>query len=467
MAEEQQRRRQINWAPYLLLLPSTLFLVIFFAWPMFRSLTLAFYAEEVILNINAEPSRDSARVGQLHQSDQTELVSDRGIALDLTGMTEEEIDALEPEYWYFIQWTDEEGATHTGWVPESYIREDETTIEGGIATAGTVRRRDRDVRLEPGNLTDVTGHVLQNTPVEIHERAAIQLWYEVRGPINLREGEIREEVTGWARSDRLDIITEGDELTVGLVRSGDAGEWTLRFIERMVNDRDFGPALRYTVLLIVLILPIQFVLAFIMALVLQQRLRGNTIFLYIYSIPLATSDLAVGLVWLSVFTESGWLNSFLQGMGLINSPITYLSNETKYWMIIAIVLAEVWRATSIVMVIIVSGLQAVPTEYLEAAELFGANMWQRIRYVILPLLKPSLQVALILRTILAFQVFGVVIAIAGGVAITVLANEAYLWYVEFSNDNLAAAYAGFILLISMITAVFYLRAVRTQEELAA
>jgi multiple sugar transport system permease protein len=214
----------------------------------------------------------------------------------------------------------------------------------------------------------------------------------------------------------------------------------------------------------VLIIPAQFVLAIIMALVIQANPRGSGFFLYLFSIALGVSDLAVGILWYSIFTQLGYLNSILQGLGLIDAPLTYLSANTRHWIIIAIWLAEVWRATAIVMVIVVAGMQAISHEVLEAAEVFGATLWQRIRYVILPLLRPSLQVALILRTILALQVFAVVIALSGGEVVTVLANETYRQYYALRNLNVAAAYASFILLISMLSAIFYLRAVRTQEE---
>ena len=127
-------------------------------------------------------------------------------------------------------------------------------------------------------------------------------------------------------------------------------------------------------------------------------------------------------------------------------------------------LAELWRATSIVMVILVSGLQAIPDETLEAAELFGASYWQRVRHVMLPLLRPSIQVALILRTILALQVFAVVIALSGGDVVTVLANETFRQYFQLRNNNVASAYALFVLLLSIASAVFYLRAVRSESE---
>ena len=268
-------------------------------------------------------------------------------------------------------------------------------------------------------------------------------------------------VEGWAQSRYVQVYGDGE---AGRIDRGNAGEVTPRYIQAMVSDRFFWPALTTTLLLMVIIIPLQFVLAIIMALVIQAQLRGSGFFLYVYAIALGVSDLAVGIVWYAIFTQYGYLNSILQSLGLISAPVAYLTADTRYWIIIAICLAEIWRATAIVMVVVVSGLQAISTEVLEAADLFGANLWKRLRYVILPMLRPSLQVALILRTILALQVFAVVIALSGGDIVTVLANEAYRQYYDLRNINVAAAYAGLILLLSMVSAVFYLRTVRTNEE---
>ncbi len=155
----------------------------------------------------------------------------------------------------------------------------------------------------------------------------------------------------------------------------------------MVNDRFFWPAMGTTLLLMVLIIPVQFVLAIIMALVIQAQLKGNSIFLYIFAIALGVSDLAVGIVWYAIFTQNGYLNSILQGLGLIDSPIAYLTADTRYWIIIAIWLAEVWRATSIVMVIVVSGLQAIP----DGGTGGGGSLWGRA--VAAPALRDSAHAA--------------------------------------------------------------------------
>jgi multiple sugar transport system permease protein len=232
----------------------------------------------------------------------------------------------------------------------------------------------------------------------------------------------------------------------------------------MINDRFFKTALLTTLLLTVITVPVQFVLAILMALVVQAQLKWSSIILYIFAIPLVISDLAAGILWFAIFTQHGFLNSILQGLGLIGAPVTYLSADTRYWIVIAIWLAEVWRATAIVMIIVVSGLQAISEEVLEAAELFGANLWQRVRYITIPLLRPSIQVALILRTIFALQIFAVVVALSGGDVVTSLANETFRQYSDLRNPNVAAAYAILILSLSMVIATGYLRMIRTQVE---
>ena len=244
-----------------------------------------------------------------------------------------------------------------------------------------------------------------------------------------------------------------------------AGVFTLDNFRRMTNDVYFWDALRNTLALLVVIVPLQVVLALVMALLINAGLRFAGFFLYIWTIPLAISDLAAGIVYLAIFTERGYLNSFFNSIGLIERPVLFLSYENPVGIFTAIVAAEAWRATAIVMVILVAGLQMIPKDYGEAASVFGATGWQRLRHITLPMLKPSLQVALILRTILAFQVFAVVVALAGQV-MPVLAGEAYEWY---NNRNLpvAASYAMLILVLSILNTAIYLRLLSTRtEELA-
>ena len=208
----------------------------------------------------------------------------------------------------------------------------------------------------------------------------------------------------------------------------------------MVHDAAFDEAMRFTFLLIVVIVPIQFVLAFGMALLLNARLRGGGFFLYIFLLPLAISDLAAGIAWSAIFTEHGYLNTILERIGVIDQPFIWLDPTRKTQLVLCVAAAEIWRSTTFMMVILFAGLQAIPRDYVEAAEVFGAGFFQRIRHVILPMLKPSIQVALLLRLIFAFEVFAVVIAMTGAGA-PVLASEAYKWQATNENEHVAAAYS--------------------------
>lgn len=244
---------------------------------------------------------------------------------------------------------------------------------------------------------------------------------------------------------------------------GERGGFTTANFQRMTGDTYFWPAVRYTLLFIVVIVPCQLVLALVMALILQGDLRFKGVFLYIWAVPLAISDLAAGIVWLAIFAPNGFLNSILYALNLQENPFPFLTTEHPVSRFLAIVVAETWRATSLVLIIVIAGIQLIPKDYGEAAEVFGATAWQRFRHVTLPLLRPSLQVALILRTLFAFQVFAIVLALVGR-NIPVLAEEAYYWSTTLTNNFVAAAYAVVILLVSIVVTIIYLRALRVQDE---
>lgn len=238
------------------------------------------------------------------------------------------------------------------------------------------------------------------------------------------------------------------------------GSFTLANFQKMANDTAFADALKFTFLLLIFIVPVQVVVALVMALLIHTRFKGHTFFLYIYAIPLAISDLAAGIAWLSIFTERGYLNSILNQLGILDNPFLFLSYQNLPAMFGTIVVAESWRATAIVMTILLAGLQVIPRDYFEAADVFGATTLKRTLFVVLPLLRPSLQAALIIRTIFAFQTFSVVLVLAGRV-IPVLAGESYNWYVTNRNPGVAATYAVLVLLFTVIATWFYFRLLKT------
>jgi multiple sugar transport system permease protein len=235
---------------------------------------------------------------------------------------------------------------------------------------------------------------------------------------------------------------------------------------RMFAEPRFWDSVRNTALLIVAVIPVQFALALAMALALRARPRFRGFYFYVWAVPLAVSDLAAGLVWLAIFTDLGYLNSAMVELGLSDRGVQWLSYLSPATMFLAVAVAEIWRATSLVLVILVAGLQVIPTEYDEAAQVFGATFWQRLRHITLPLLRPSLQVALILRTILALQAFAVAQALTGR-NFPLLVGETYEWFVNLQDPPVASAVALVVMGVSMFTAIVYLRTLRQPDAARA
>ena len=238
------------------------------------------------------------------------------------------------------------------------------------------------------------------------------------------------------------------------------GAWSTANFARMAGDLNFNDAVIDTFEIVAIVVPLQLVMALVMALMLQHVRAGRGIVLWIWSIPLGISDLAAGLVWLAILTDKGYLNTVLHALGLISGPTSWLTYETPATLLAAIVFAEMWRATAIVLVILVAGVQLIPKEFAEAADVFGASPWQRFRRITLPLLKPSIQTALILRTVLAFEMFAIVLTL-GGRNFPVLVSEAFNWQYSQQDFGVAAAYAVVIMGVSLAATLVYLRALRT------
>ena len=243
----------------------------------------------------------------------------------------------------------------------------------------------------------------------------------------------------------------------------DEGVLTAEYFREMVGYWKFETTLTNTLLLALAVVPVQLALSLLMASMVAKMRRGRDTVLYIWTIPLGISDLAAGLIWLAVFEQSGYLNSMLQTAGVIDQPIAFLGYQNKGTIFLAVMLAEIWRATAIMLVILVAGIGLIPKEYYEAAEVFGAGAWKRFTRITFPLLKPSLQTALVLRVILAFEVFAVVIALSG-TQFPVLMGEVYQQQFALSNSHAAAAYAMLILAISIAFTLLILWVLRVPKE---
>ena len=170
----------------------------------------------------------------------------------------------------------------------------------------------------------------------------------------------------------------------------------------LASDDRFLKALRNTAFYTVVSVPLGMVIALLIALALNQTIRGIAWIRTAYFLPVVTSTIAIALVWQWIYSpDSGLLNQVLGVFGI--APQRWLSDPTLAMP--SIVAMSVWQGLGTDVIIFLAGLQAIPTELLDAASVDGAGRWARFRNIVLPLLTPSIFFTGVLSLIDSFQVF--------------------------------------------------------------
>ncbi len=181
---------------------------------------------------------------------------------------------------------------------------------------------------------------------------------------------------------------------------------------RLVSDPDVRESLWVTIRFGFWTISIEMFLGIALALLLEKPIRGASIFRTIFILPLMVSPVVVGLIWRYLFdARVGWINYYLG---------TWFGIEPQVWLgdadlaFFAIVLTDIWQWTPFIFIIVIAGLQALPSEVLEASLVDGANWWQQIFLVKLPMISSILVIALLMRLIDVFRALEVMYIMTGG-----------------------------------------------------
>lgn len=181
---------------------------------------------------------------------------------------------------------------------------------------------------------------------------------------------------------------------------------------RLLRDESFWIALGNTAYYAAGHIPLTILASLGLALLLNRKLRGLGFFRTAMFFPYITSLVAVAVVWNMLFNPTaGPINQFLELIGVADPPGWTTSSA---WAMPAVIITSVWRDMGYYMVLYLAGLQAIPQEYYEAAEVDGANAWQRFWNITLPSLRPTTFFVLIMVTIASFKVFDLIVVMTGG-----------------------------------------------------
>lgn len=170
---------------------------------------------------------------------------------------------------------------------------------------------------------------------------------------------------------------------------------------RLFSDETFWASLRNTVIFAVVVVPVQSAVALGLAVLVNTKIRGVNFFRTVYFLPVVTSIVVVSMLWLFMYQPDGLINSVLARFG-IQGPDWLGDTKTALF---AIIVLSIWQASGMHMVIWLSGLQTIPGELYEAAQIDGASKWQQFQHVTWPGLRATAVFILITITIAAFSLF--------------------------------------------------------------
>jgi multiple sugar transport system permease protein len=216
------------------------------------------------------------------------------------------------------------------------------------------------------------------------------------------------------------------------------------------NNPLFWPALEFTIRYTVIVTVLLIGLGMGLALLVQETSRWIGMLRTVFLIPLAVGLAAASLLFWGFYSDSiGPVNPLLQGAGLIDKPILFFATHTNAFL--STVFMIVWKFVGLYMLILLVGLQAISTEYYEAASIDGAGRWQIFRHITLPLLRPSLALALILcvtGSLLAFDHF--YLLTKGGPDNSTVTIVQLIYQQAFVRQNLGTAAALSLLLLGAL-----------------
>ena len=183
-----------------------------------------------------------------------------------------------------------------------------------------------------------------------------------------------------------------------------------RNYERLLSDELFYKALQNTFVFLVVHIPLQIAVALLLAVVLNQKIRGRAFFRVAFFLPFVTSGAIISLIWLRLYADDGLLNNALNSVGL--PALGWLSSPRLAMPSIAIM--ATWKNVGYYLMIFLAALQAIPSQLYEESYLNGANAWQRFWYITLPLLNPAMVLVVVLSTIGGFSLFVEPFVMTGG-----------------------------------------------------
>ena len=232
------------------------------------------------------------------------------------------------------------------------------------------------------------------------------------------------------------------------------------YIELLTHDKVFIKSLVNTSLFVLMGMGIGPTLGLLTALLLNQKIRFQTLFRTAYFLPVMTSLVVVATIWVMLYNQNGLFNTILVDLGL--ARVGWLSDPR--YSLFSVVIASVWQGFGFETVVFLAALQSIPREFYEAAMIDGAGAMQRFWYITLPSLRPVIVFVYIIGIIGSYQVFDQVYVMTSGGPVYSTSTIVYYLFIKFRDLRLGYASAIAYILFAILVIFSYLQMRLSRER---
>lgn len=230
-------------------------------------------------------------------------------------------------------------------------------------------------------------------------------------------------------------------------------EWNgFRNYQNLFQDKQLLRALQNTGFFALVVVPVQTIIALVIAYILASKgIKAKKMFRLIYFLPTLTSSAALTLIFMFVFNLNGPINGFLESIHLIDGPINFI-NDTD-WTLKVIMVMNIWSTVPYFMTIYLASLVDLPDAMYEAAEIDGANAFQKLRYITIPYLRPITTFVLLTGIIGTFQMFDqayIFSGVTGGPENSTLTVSLLIFQYAFGQQNQMGYAAVIVIMLAII-----------------
>ncbi|MCK5094092.1 MAG: sugar ABC transporter permease [Spirochaetes bacterium] len=238
----------------------------------------------------------------------------------------------------------------------------------------------------------------------------------------------------------------------------------LRNYWNIVRDLVFWRIILNTFIFTFSAVTLEFIIGLALALLFNRELRGENTLRSALVLPMMVPPILVGLLWLFMYKKDfGIINNLLMLLGI--EPITWLSQP--FTAMIAIIIADTWQWTPFMFLLLLAGLRSLPQDIYESANIDGASLWQSFRHITIPLLKPIIAIAVIIRFMDAFRIFDKVFQLTGGgpgISTETISHYIYRNGLRYFKMGYASAISYLALIMIVLFSMIYIRILQRVGE---